>query len=104
MSLTRCEHSASKGAVSGGRETKSPEKGKVGKESVFQECEVGKIRMNDKKSGTVKPRYNETSVAGILFRCSEIFVISNYANYCLAPRVCQGRTKTVSGPEGTRCK
>ncbi len=50
MPLTRYEYSVSKGAVSGGREIRGPEKGRGG--LVFKGCEVDKIRMGDKKSGS----------------------------------------------------
>jgi hypothetical protein len=56
MPLTRYKHSASKGVVSGGRETRSLEVGG----GVFEGCEVDKIRLGDKKSGSTShdPRCN----------------------------------------------
>jgi hypothetical protein len=50
--LTRCEFSASKRAVSRGRETRGLEKRRREAGVVFEGCEVDKIRLGDKKSGS----------------------------------------------------
>ena len=50
ISLTRCEYSTSKGTVSGGRAIRGLEK-RRGEGLIFEACEVGKIRLGDKKDG-----------------------------------------------------